>query len=133
MPKNDREQKWLDCYMEGMDGTNAAKAAGYSEKSAKQSSMQLRERFEEYIYKTNSQRMKGKASLAIECISNLVKTAKQESVRLKAATTLLNYAGYKPVEKQEVLVTQRTEEEIDAALKGLLGDKADAVLGSTKH
>ncbi|NOR56990.1 MAG: hypothetical protein GQ474_00525 [Sulfurimonas sp.] len=43
---------------------------------------------------------------------------------MKAAQLILDYGGHRAVEKKEISIMDRTEEEIDARLKQLMKDEA---------
>jgi len=131
-PSSEMEKQFCENVINGMNGTRAAIEAGFSEKSATTQAYQMRKKYEDFIAEGVVSSLKGKGNIALKVLVKLAQKAKQESVQLKAATSLLNYGGFRPAEKQEITVTQRSEEEIDAQLAVLLGDKAGDVLG-TKH
>ena len=59
--------------------------------------------------------------------------AQSESVRLKACTDLLDRAGFKPVTRKERLHVNRTVEEVEAELMGLVGRELGELLLGKKN
>ena len=73
------------------------------------------------------------APRALAILQNLAMNAQSESVRLKACTDLLDRAGFKPVTRQERLHVNRTVEEVEAELMGLVGrELGELLLGKKK-
>lgn len=127
-PNSEREKKFCSLFTEGHNATQAAIKAGFSEATASQQGYALKRKYEEFIAASVIGGLRDSGAEAMDVLKYLAANAKQESVRLKAATTLLTYGGFKPVEKQEIVIEDRSEKEIDAALQHILGDKAEAVL-----
>ena len=102
--------------------------AGYPEGSAAQMGYKLRKEYEEYLMQETSSNLKGGGALAYSVLMRLASSASHDSVKLKAATELLKFGGYEPVQRQEIKIENKTDEEINAQLAGLLGeDKAKAM------
>ena len=102
--------------------------AGYSEATARVQGCNLRKEFAEYLVAEVSDNLKGGGALAYSVLMNLASSASHDSVKLKAATELLKFGGYEPVQRQEIKIENKTDEEINAQLAGLLGeDKAKAL------
>jgi phage terminase small subunit len=57
---------------------------------------------------------------ALKVIRELALHSENAQVRLHAAKDILNRAGYMPVEKKELVISNLSEEEIDRELKRLL-------------
>lgn len=119
-PETDKQKKYCELRLEGVPQGKAALEAGYAKSSASVSAHEMEKRYEEFMFQENVARLKGHASVAIATLARLIQKAKHDSVKLKAATTLLQYAGMKPAEKSEVTLDAKSDEEIDAALKLLM-------------
>ena len=62
-----------------------------------------------------------------------MQASNSDTVRLQAAKDLLDRSGYKPVERIDVTTEQRSVEEIESRIVGLVGvDAAQALLGKKK-
>jgi len=128
IPQTDQAIAFCEYVLDGHNLTDSATMAGYSPDTAKSQGSRLRKEYEEYLVAETTANLKGGGAAAYAMLITLMKSAKQEAVKLKAATEILKFGGYSPVEKQEITVTQRSDEEIDAALSHLLGDKAKDVV-----
>ena len=60
-------------------------------------------------------------------LSDLAENAESESVRLSATRDLLDRAGFRPVDRHEI-VKEKTVEELNAQLVSLVGEKGAEVL-----
>jgi len=126
--KNDRHAEWYRLWTE--KGLSPLKAyqevypnAGYN--TACVEATRLKKRYIEGMFDEVQDRIQQgskKAVYVLEAIlsSNDVPAA----VKLKAATAMLGYAGHNAVEKQEISVTDKSEEEIDRRLMQLMKDEA---------
>ena len=61
-------------------------------------------------------------------LSDLAENAESESVRLGATRDLLDRAGFRPVDRHEI-VKEKSVEELNAQLVSLVGDNGGSVLG----
>lgn len=127
-PNTEQQIAFCQYYLEGYGQKEAAILAGYPESSAPQMGYKLRKEYEEYLTSETTANLKGGGALAYSVLMRLASTASHDSVKLKAATELLKFGGYAPVERQEIRIEQKSDEEIDAQLASLLGDKAKDVL-----
>lgn len=132
-PSNEREKKWAQLFLDGLNATEAARKAGYAESSARVQGYTLKKKYEAWLVEQTSGNLRASGAMAFEILIKLAKSAKHESIRLKAVSTLLAYGGYKPSEKTEITVTDKTSEELDATIIQLLGkEKAEAILNKEK-
>ena len=60
-------------------------------------------------------------------LTDLAENAESESVRLGATRDLLDRAGFRPVDKHEI-VKEKTVEELNAQLVGLVGENGAEML-----
>lgn len=130
MPRTEQQIQFCENIVAGMRVREAAVAAGFSEATAAVQASQMKKKFGDYIASELIQNIKLGGSEAYLTLLNLMKTAKQDSVKLKAATSILSYGGFEPAIKQEINITSKSDEEIDAQIRGLLGEeRAAAILG----
>jgi len=127
-PETDKSRLFCELFCDGVNGTQAAIKAGYSEHTATQQAYKLKLKYADYIAAETEKNLRGDASLGRAVVRQLATKAKHDSVRLKAATTLLLYSGMKPIEKQEVSIVDRSDKEIDAALEAILGKEGAKML-----
>lgn len=133
-PKTDKEKAYCRLFIEGHNKTQAAIRAGYSVNGAHAQGYALSKKFEQFIYQETIGDMRSSGSMALNVLITLAKNAKAQSIQLKAAMALLVYGGYKPVEKQEITINDKTEQELDQSLIQLLGkDKAKEIMKKEMH
>ena len=106
----------------------ALEALGYSKASAERHAPAMRDRLQDKIVERRMSKLSSKATRAIDEIFKLAMNAQAESVRLRACSDLLDRAGYKSVDRQEIETTvtekledkstQELEDELDKLLKG---------------
>jgi|TARA_Y100000294_G_scaffold27250_1_gene23077 hypothetical protein len=69
---------------------------------------------------------------ALNILSDLAENAESESVRLGATRDLLDRAGFRPVDRHEI-VKEKSVEELNAQLVSLLGENgADMLISAFK-
>jgi phage terminase small subunit len=107
-------------YIKSGNATQAAIAAGYSEKTAYSAGPRLLKNVEikQYLNKTEQNLNRDlrtmfveEALAAFETMADLMKNSGQDNVRYSAAKDILDRAGYKPVDKVVADVTNRTYED----------------------
>src|SRR5690606_1111780 len=108
---NDMQKKFVDAYMSSNNATQAAKIAGYSERSAHVqgprllSNDRVRKAIEEKRAELEADLRKLFAKDAIQARKVLVDILNDKkathAVKLQAARDLLDRAGYRPTEKVE--------------------------------
>ena len=77
--------------------------------------------------------MGDKGPRALQVVEDLMRQSNSDTVRLAAAKDLLDRSGYKPVERIDVNTEQRSVEEIESRIIGLVGlDAAQMLLGKKK-
>ena len=67
------------------------------------------------------------APMALNILSDLAENAESESVRLGATRDLLDRAGFRPVDRHEI-VKEKSVEELNAQLVSLVGDDGAEML-----
>ena len=63
-------------------------------------------------------------------LSDLAENAESESVRLGATRDLLDRAGFRPVDRHEIVKEKSVEEQLNAQLVSLVGDDGAQLLVS---
>jgi phage terminase small subunit len=108
----------------GSNATQAAIAVGVSSASASTVGYRLKSRLTKEIDTEQKAQLRGYAPKAISQIQSLAEKAESENVRLKANADLLDRAGWKPIDKQEITETSAienmTDEELQQELDTLL-------------
>lgn len=117
------QQKFIEEFVtNGGNAAAAARAAGYSEASARQRAHEQLQKpeIQRAIDELSRKRVASGAPGALDNLEWLMKNATTEAVRLNAAVRWLEFAGYKPSEKHEhTFKDERTDEELDATIRAL--------------
>jgi len=101
--RKERDEDFVREYVNnGGNATQAAIAVGVSSASASTIGYRLKSRLTKEIDTEQKAQLQGYAPKAISQIQNLAENAESENVKLKANADLLDRAGWKPVDKQEV-------------------------------
>ena len=133
---NPQREKWLDEYCTHGDPGLAARNAGYSgrnEAELRREGVRLKKSLEKHISVEMESRMGDKGPKALDVVEGLMRSSNSDTVRLAAAKDLLDRSGYKPVERIDVSTEQRSVEEIESRIIGLVGlDAAHVLLGKHK-
>ena len=120
----ERDKSFVRHYVDnGGNATAAARAVGISDVSASAIGYRLRKRLSTAIEKASRDEIYGYVVPAATQLFRLMKEAKSESVRLAASKDIPDRAGFKPIERQEVTVTElnkMTVQELRAELERLM-------------
>ena len=131
-----RREKWLEEYCTHGDSTLAAKNAGYkyhTDTDFRKEGNRLKKALESEITQEMEGRMGDKGPRALRVVEELMHASNSDTVRLAAAKDLLDRSGYKPVERIDVSTEQRSVEEIESRIIGLVGvEAAQTLLGKNK-
>ena len=101
--RKERDEEFVREYVDnGGNATQAAIAVGVSQASAKTVGHRLKTRLSREIDEEQKLQLEGYAPKAIKQIQGLAENAESENVKLKANADLLDRAGWKPVDKQEI-------------------------------
>ena len=128
-----RDENFVREYVDnGGNATQAAIAVGVSQASASTVGYRLKSRLTKEIDTEQKAQLQGYAPKAIHQIQSLAEKAESENVRLKANADLLDRAGWKPVDKQEITETSAiedmTDEEIEAELAAILASSGQKIV-----
>ena len=123
--RKERDKDFVREYVNnGGNATQAAIAVGVSSASASTIGYRLKSRLTKEIDTEQKAQLQGYAPKAISQIQNLAENAESENVKLKANADLLDRAGWKPIDKQEITETSAienmTDEELQQELDTLL-------------
>jgi len=114
-----RQSNFIDAYvLNGGRSTLAAIEAGYSESAARIRASELlrRKDIQRVIRDKSIQLCASKVPLALQTIEHLMVNSTSDSVRLAAATDLLNRAGIKPQQEIQQIQRLNTKEQYDLIL-----------------
>ena len=116
--RKERDEEFVRKYVNnGGNATQAAIAVGVSPASASTVGYRLKSRLTKEIDTEQKAQLQGYAPKAISQIQNLAEKAESENVRLKANADLLDRAGWKPIDKQEITETSAIENMTNAELQ----------------
>ena len=104
--------------------------AGYSEKTAQVMGAKLKKQFREEIADRTRTRLMDGAGMALDTILDLVKNSTSDTVKLAAARDLLDRSGYKPTEKIEQTVVEKSTSELRTELAQLMGETESEQVGT---
>ena len=131
--RKERDEDFVREYVNnGGNATQAAIAVGVSQASASTVGYRLKFRLTKEIDTEQKAQLRGYAPKAISQIQSLAEKAESENVRLKANADLLDRAGWKPVDKQEItetsVIENMTDEEIEAELAAILASSGQKIV-----
>ena len=131
--RKERDEDFVSEYVNnGGNATQAAIAVGASSASASTIGYRLKSRLTKEIDTEQKAQLQGYAPKAIHQIQSLAEKAESENVRLKANADLLDRAGWKPIDKQEITETSAienmTDEEIEAELAAILASSGQKIV-----
>jgi|TARA_R100000963_G_C4625591_1_gene91920 phage terminase small subunit len=120
--RTSKQDKFIDSYCLTGNATKAAEMAGYSKATAKQQGYTLKNQFSGEIGERMKRMIQDCVPGALAQINDLAGTADSEGVRLNACKDILDRAGFKPVDKQEVSHVEATStDELKKELEALIG------------
>ena len=119
--RKERDEDFVREYVNnGGNATQAAIAVDVSQASASTVGYRLKSRLTKEIDTEQKAQLRGYAPKAIHQIQSLAEKAESENVRLKANADLLDRAGWKPIDKQEITgkndIENMSDEELQAQL-----------------
>jgi phage terminase small subunit len=131
--RKERDEDFVREYVDnGGNATQAAIAVGVSQTSASTVGYRLKGRLTKEIDDEQKAQLRGYAPKAINQIQSLAENAESENVRLKANADLLDRAGWKPIDKQEITEGNRYEnmssDDIKKELDRLLAESGEKIV-----
>ena len=117
-----QRQIFVEEYVRSGDHLEAAKKAGYKDThTLRNQACKLRRECANEITEELHRNFAEIAPRALNILSDLAENAESESVRLGATRDLLDRAGFRPVDRHEI-VKEKTVEELNAQLVSLVGE-----------
>ena len=125
--RKERDEDFVREYVNNSgNATQAAIAVDVSQASASTVGYRLKSRLTKEIDTEQKAQLQGYAPKTISQIQSLAEKAESENVRLKANADLLDRAGWKPVDKQEITETSAIENMSDEELQAQLDSYFEA-------
>ena len=103
------------------DHVQAARRAGYSEKTIANQACKLKRELASEIREELTLNFISHAPKALQTLKELAESSTSESVRLQASRDLLDRAGFKPADR-EMIGKTKTPDQLKAELVGLVGE-----------
>ena len=129
----EQRQIFIKEYCSLGDHVEAARRAGYSEKTVANQACKLKRELASEIREELTLNFISHAPKALQTLQELAESSTSESVRLQASRDLLDRAGFKPADRHEMIGKQKSTEELEAELVGLVGkDGANLMLSSIR-
>ena len=126
-----QRQVFVEEYVRSGDHLEAAKKAGYKDThTLRNQACKLRRECADQITEELHRNFAEIAPRALNILSDLAENAESESVRLGATRDLLDRAGFRPVDRHEI-VKHKSIEELNAQLVSLVGENgAEMLIGA---
>ena len=118
----DQRQVFLQEYCRHGNHVEAARRAGYSEKTVANQACKLKRELASEIREELNHNFIGYAPKALQTLKELAESSTSESVRLQASRDLLDRAGFKPADRHEMIGKQKSVDELKAELVDLVGE-----------
>ena len=123
-----QRQVFVDDYVRSGDHLEAAKKAGYKDThTLRNQACMFRRECADEISDELHRNFAEIAPRALNILSDLAENAESESVRLGANRDLLDRAGFRPVDRHEI-VKHKSTEELNAQLVSLVGEDGAEML-----
>ena len=123
-----QRQVFVEEYVRSGDHLEAAKKAGYKDThTLRNQACKLRRECADEITDELHRNFAEIAPRALNILSDLAENAESESVRLGATRDLLDRAGFRPVDRHEI-VKEKSVEELNAQLVSLVGEDGAEML-----
>ena len=106
------------------DHVEAARRAGYSEKTVANQACKLKRELASEIREELTLNFISHAPKALQTLKELAESSTSESVRLQASRDLLDRAGFKPADRHEMIGKQKSVDELNRELVELVGQDA---------
>ena len=130
---SEQRQVFVQEYCRLGDHVEAARRAGYSEKTLNNQACKLKRELSGEIESELRFNFVSHAPNALRILTELAEHSNSDSVRLQAARDLLDRGGFKPPDRHELIGKTKTHDELKAELVGLVGeDGADLMLSGMR-
>ena len=124
MPKSltEMQEAFIENFSQTGNAKQSAIKAGYSEATAEQQGHNLKKQLSHEIDEATKRLMSSHVPLAVEKLKDLISNSKiAPSVQLGAVNSLLDRSGYQTITKIEDVTGRKTDAELHAELRHLLG------------
>ena len=124
MPKSltEMQEAFIENFSQTGNAKQSAIKAGYSEATAEQQGHNLKKQLSHEIDEATKKLMSSHVPLAVEKLKDLISNPKiSASVQLGAINSLLDRSGYQTITKIEDVTGRKTDAELHAELRHLLG------------
>ena len=124
MPKSltEMQEAFIENFSQTGNAKQSAIKAGYSEATAEQQGHNLKKQLSYEIDEATKKLMSSHVPLAVEKLKDLISNSKiAPSVQLGAVNSLLDRSGYQTITKIEDVTGRKTDAELHAELRHLLG------------
>ena len=116
------QQAFIENFSQTGNAKQSAIKAGYSEATAEQQGHNLKKQLSYEIDEATKKLMSSHVPLAVEKLKDLISNSKiAPSVQLGAVNSLLDRSGYQTITKIEDVTGRKTDAELHAELRHLLG------------
>ena len=116
------QQAFIENFSQTGNAKKSAIKAGYSEATAEQQGHNLKKQLSHEIDEATKKLMSSHVPLAVEKLKDLISNPKiSASVQLGAINSLLDRSGYQTITKIEDVTGRKTDSELHAELRHLLG------------
>jgi|GEM_PF-1694541 len=116
------QQAFIENFSQTGNAKQSAIKAGYSEATAEQQGHNLKKQLSHEIDEATKKLMSSHVPLAVEKLKDLISNPKiSASVQLGAINSLLDRSGYQTITKIEDVTGRKTDSELHAELRHLLG------------
>ena len=116
------QKSFVDNFSQTGNAKQSAIKAGYSEATAEQQGHNLKKQLSFEIDEATKKLMSGHVPLAVDKLKDLISNPKiSPSVQLGAVNSLLDRSGYQTITKIEDVTGRKTDAELHAELRHLLG------------
>ena len=128
----EQRKHFMEAYCWLGNGILAAKDAGYKDSpSLVNQASKLKRELSSEIAEELTANFLSAAPKALSILMDLAKNSASDSVKFQAAKDLLDRAGFRPIDRREEILPQRTPAELEAEIKRLVGtEKAELLLGN---
>ena len=116
------QQAFIENFSQTGNAKQSAIKAGYSEATAEQQGHNLKKQLSNEIDEATKKLMSSHVPLAVDKLKDLISNPKiSASVQLGAVNSLLDRSGYQTITKIEDVTGRKTDAELHAELRHLLG------------
>ena len=130
---SEQRQVFVQEYCRLGDHVEAARRAGYSEKTLNNQACKLKRELSGEIESELRFNFVSHAPNALRILTELAEHSNSDSVRLQAARDLLDRGGFKPPDRHELIGKSKTHDQLKAELVGLVGeDGANLMLSGVR-